>query len=132
MKVDTYTKTVLTVIAISLVYLCFKNVSFSETVAAQGPSRQEVIIAGVKTADGFLPVKISGTAPSAKLNVAITDVTRSDHALPVIIWGVNTSNKLLPVSINSPTAPLPVSIESIKKDSRSWDTLSVKTVSDPK
>jgi len=57
MKVDTYTKIVLTVIAICLTWLCLRNISLLETVSAQAPPRQEVIIAGVKTRDGLLPVK---------------------------------------------------------------------------
>lgn len=131
MKVDTYTRIVLTVIAICLTWICLRNISLSETVYAQAPPRQEVIIAGVKTRDGLLPVNISSTSANAKLAVTISDVATPDHSLPVKIWGVNTSDKLLPVSIYSATKPLPVSIQSVQQG-KPWDSLLVKTAADSK
>ena len=116
MKVDIYTKLVLSVIAICLCWLCFSNMNLSETAAAAAPPPpQEVVIAGVKSPNGLLPVTISGVAPAARLAVVVSDVTMQDHTLPVKIWGVNTADQLLPVSIKS------------VKQGTTWDALSIKT-----
>lgn len=120
MKVDTYTKVVLSLIAVCLCWLCFKNVNVAETAAAQVKTPpQEVVIAGVKTGSGFLPVTISGVSSGAKLAVVVTDVTTPDHLLPVKIGGINTPNHQLPVSI-----------ESVKQGSP-WDSLSIKAAANP-
>ena len=116
MKVDAYTKIVLTLIAACLVWLCVTNVTVSEPASAQmRPPAQEVIIAGVKTPNGFLPVTISGAAPGARLPVILSDIATPDRLLPVKIWGIQTPNQQLPVSIHS-----------VKKGTE-WDALSVKT-----
>ncbi|MEN3327788.1 MAG: hypothetical protein V7638_2595 [Acidobacteriota bacterium] len=120
MKVDIYMKVVLSLIAVCLCWLCFKNVNISETAVAQtGTPPREVIIAGVKTGSGFLPVTISGVSSGAKLSVVVTDVATPDHLLPVKIAGITTSNKLLPVSI-----------ESVKQGTP-WDALSTKAEKNP-
>jgi hypothetical protein len=113
MKVDAYTKIVLSLIAVCLVWLCFKNVTLTESAAAQvRPAPQEVVIVGIRTNTGFLPVGISAIAPGTRLPVVVTGVSTPDQVLPVKIWGA--------------TQPVPVSIQSVKQGTP-WDALSIKT-----
>jgi hypothetical protein len=125
------------------VWLCVRNLNLAEPAYAQAQPRvapQEVMIVGVKSRDGFLPVNISGISERARFPVVITDVTTNDHVLPVKISGVANRDGLLPVNIagyNSQVKPFPVSIESIQPGKRAgqalpWDALTVKTLPDGK
>jgi hypothetical protein len=71
MKIDLYTKIILTVIAGCLVYLCCIN----RIEPAQAQSTTRVIIAGVDMQDHLLPVGISSTG--IKCEPAIPGVPRS-------------------------------------------------------
>lgn len=78
MKIDLYTKFVLTVIAAALVWLSAENYFHPRTALAQGP--QKVIIAGVVDKETMvLPVKIMG---GAKFNLLQVD---EENPLPVAI-----------------------------------------------
>ena len=150
MRIDLYTKLVLTVIAACLVWICVRGTVLSTPVQAQArPQPQEVIIAGVKTPDKLFPVRIESinTPPNQMLSVGIADIRNSTHSLPVNVTGLSTPDQLLPVSIASIKSPdqllpvkianvssksqLPVSLESVKQGAN-WDALSVRTVSDTK
>jgi hypothetical protein len=97
MRTDLYTKLVLTVIAFCLVWICFRDVNLSTPVEAQ-PRPQEVVISGVRTRSGFLPVSIR---QSEQLPVTISSVSPQLTQLPVSINGVNLQNQQLPVSIEN-------------------------------
>ena len=78
MKIDLYTKCVLTIIAAALVWLSAENYFHPATALAQTP--QKVIIAGVVDKETMvLPVKIMG---GAKFNLLQID---EENPLPVAI-----------------------------------------------
>ncbi len=64
MKTDTYTKIVLTIIAICLVWLCAKDMVTFPTKQVQAAARQEVVITGIQikepiplSSENILPVR---------------------------------------------------------------------------
>ena len=77
MKTDLYTKSVLTVIAVSLLWLAIQNSVFSRPVAAQaGAGVQKVVIAGIEAGlPVALPVNVrqvgGENVPDATLPVKI-------------------------------------------------------------
>jgi hypothetical protein len=78
MKTDAYTKSVLTVIAASLLWLCLENVVHPRAVSAQNALR--VVIVGIDddhSKEFALPVQITGGAKYAHLQV------NEDNPLPV-------------------------------------------------
>lgn len=87
MKTDLYTKVVLTVIAVCLVIIVFKNMNFISVANANpvsSPAQSEVMDVRIVGVDYFtkIPVEIksSGTIP-----VKIEEVAWGLHALPVEI-----------------------------------------------
>ncbi len=97
MRVDTYTKAVLTVIAACLVWLCIGQRAMP--VSADAP--QEVIVVGVR---GTVPVV---TAPRTSLMVRPTG-DWYENGLPIV-----SSN------------PLPIRITGVEKGAAKWDPLDV-------
>lgn len=95
MHTDRYTKTILTIIAISLLFLCFRPSFTVPAVQAQGGPQE---------------VKIVGIAPSTEIPVRITGSV--DGALvPVRIDGLG-SGVIVPVGIAGGRGPIPVSLQS--------------------
>ncbi|HEY3244552.1 MAG TPA: hypothetical protein VGM03_14500 [Phycisphaerae bacterium] len=95
-KPDWYTKAVLTVIALCLVWICVKDVSLVAPAQAQITGGQgQVTIVGVSK-EVVLPVSIV-----AKPNAP---------AVPVKFEG---------------TVPVPVKIAAVKKDPKDWDALKI-------
>jgi hypothetical protein len=76
MKTDGYTKTILTVIAASLLWLCVENTNRPKVVSAQGPVK--VIIASVDSG-AIVPVRIWGGTKYAHTEVG------EDNPLPVSV-----------------------------------------------
>lgn len=90
-KIDLYTKVVLTIIALCLVWLCVKDMPVTRTASAQGA--QPVTIVGI-TQGMILPVGISGidrypSAPWEPLPVSETQnplpVSETKNPLPVSV-----------------------------------------------
>jgi hypothetical protein len=79
MRSDLYTKSVLTIIAASLVWLCIQNAVQPRTVSAQEPAK--VILAGIE-----LPPEANTFTP------------RSRTTLPVTIEGVDSTSPM-PVKV---------------------------------
>jgi hypothetical protein len=67
MKLDLYAKSILTLIAAALLWLCFDSVLHPRAAAAQGPVK--VIITGVDRETTVLPVKIIGGTKFGLLRV---------------------------------------------------------------
>lgn len=91
MKIDLYTKVVLTIIALCLIWVCVKDISFSRTASAQ--STQPVSIVGI-TQGLIIPVGISGidqypSTPWEPLPVSVTQnplpVSETKNPLPVSV-----------------------------------------------
>lgn len=115
MKPDVYTKSVLTVIAASLLSLCVQNTVHSPAVSAQEVA-QRVVIVGYDFSSGIsdwrngrgLPVEIRSITP-----------TNGGPSLPVMLKGINlpsnADNGPLPVEIrpnrNPNQNPLPVQVQ---------------------
>lgn len=91
MKIDLYTKVVLTIIALCLVWVCVKDVSVTQTASAQGT--QPVSIVGI-TGGLIIPVGISGIEqyPSAPWDPL--PVSETKNPLPV-----SETKNPLPVSV---------------------------------
>jgi len=113
MKPDLYTKSVLTVIAGSLLWLCVQNAVHPPTVSAQGAQR--VIIAGVD--DGAVR-NLFASLPSgfpvtvgAPLPVDILGPLRSQHlgSLPVRVEN-RQFNEAVPVSVSNSVLPVTGSV----------------------
>ncbi len=93
MKADTYTKVVLTIIAISLIFLVFEQLSWpGPAYAAPKDARYGLV---PLNPDGSITVRLS---PLDELDVNIKGVDTSDE-LNVEISGVDTSDEL-PVNID--------------------------------
>src|SRR5437868_4230530 len=109
MRIDFYTKSVLTVIAVSLLFLCARSVITPPSASAQNPQALRVVIAGVDP-DGVrdgLPVTIVA-GPRA-----IPVTLNTDAPLPVIVRGAGPNATLpLPVDIVR-RDPLPVDISRV-------------------
>jgi hypothetical protein len=117
-RIDTYTKTVLTIIAACLLWMCVN--STAQPLHAQ------------RTAEQYLPLpatpvvvvgwgRLNPSAPGGvELAWADRDRRISEASMPV---HADADRKFEPlrVRVESP-APLPVSLEAVKK-SGSWDTL---------
>jgi hypothetical protein len=105
MKVDTYTKVVLTVIAACLVWMCV-NGAMPVAKAQAGVTPTPVVLVDAKGA----PVT---TVPVAVLNQALR---------------VEVANPSLSVAVSNPT--LPFSIRSIQRGA-SWDPIDVHVMREP-
>jgi hypothetical protein len=104
--VDRYTKCILTVIAASLVWLCFNEGGRLATAQMQTGGLQRVVIAGFATASGITPM----------IPVAIGDVQTGNRLLPVSVMAIGTGSQALPVSIagvGSRDGTVPVTISAI-------------------
>lgn len=116
MKTDTYTKTVLTIIAICLICLVFKNQDIVPTANANSSKAASMLssetvdvrIVGVSSYTS-IPVKLE--SGNSTMNVKITGVD-TYNALPVKI---ESTDKNIPVKINDIAIynlnPLPVKIK---------------------
>jgi hypothetical protein len=124
MKIDTYTKAVLTVIAACLVWLCV--ISSGQPLRAQ-PRQYTALPAQPVIVVGW--GRLNPTAPDG-IELAWSDAGRriGDAAVPIR----PTSDPNVPplrVSVTAP-APLPVSLEAVKKGA-SWDALRTAAENDP-
>src|SRR5262249_9126578 len=111
MKADLYTKTVLTVITLCLLWMCARD--FVHPVAAQSGA-QRVVIAGIEvvhpgTPIGSLPISISNLG-GGKLPVSVS-IDKIDLGLlgpiPISFFSGNSSASPLYVSVQD---PVPVSV----------------------
>jgi hypothetical protein len=109
MRIDFYTKSVLTVIALSLVFLCGRSVIAPPSVGAQNPQALRVVIAGVDpdgVRDGLPVTIIAGPR-------AIPVTLSTDATVPVVIRGAGP-NATLPVPVDVVRRdPLPVDISRV-------------------
>jgi hypothetical protein len=109
MKVDAYTKGVLTVIAACLVWMCINGVTPIVGAQARAPEPAPVILVDPKgtpiyTSEGFR-------------------VSLGTRALPVIV-----NNASLPVEITNPS--LAVAVRSIQRGT-AWDPIQVQVMREP-
>ena len=73
MKIDAYTKVVLTMIALCLLWMCVRDTGLSATVHAQSPAPvQEVVIVGVK---GELQLPVAIKSSPGLVPVAIQQIS---------------------------------------------------------
>jgi Mg/Co/Ni transporter MgtE len=84
MKTDLYTRTVLTVIAACLVWLCVNSLTPTASAQAQ-PAPQKVVIAGVDVA---LPVVVTDSKGVPLMGATGLRVNLGEQALPVAIRGI--------------------------------------------
>jgi hypothetical protein len=119
MRVDAYTKVVLTIIAACLVWLCVTDAGLTP-VAAQGPREpQEVVLFGTRT-----PVPVL-TPPRTSLSMVYGDSV----SLPVRP-GPEWDAKPATVTASDPLPAKLVGIERSKSDH--WDALDVNVKDQPR
>ena len=112
MKADLYTKTVLTVIALCLLWICVRD--FVHPVAAQGGA-QKVVIAGVEGGTPPIPIairemKVSGLPLSVSIDgVNIAPSSSLGGRIPISIEKVPISG--IPISATAPASGIPIAIE---------------------
>ena len=107
-RIDLYTKAVLTVIAVCLITLCLRTLQQPPTVAAQGNALR-VVIAGFDATDlqGGLPVKLLSAGENTVVPVSVVGGGRNgQNALPVQIQNdpqssvlVHVDNEILPANV---------------------------------
>jgi hypothetical protein len=128
MRIDLYTKAVLTVIALSLVFLCARSFVAPPSVAAQQPNPQalRVVIAGVDpdgVRDGVPVTIIAGPR-------AIPVTLNTDATVPVVIRGAGP-NSTLPVPVDVVRRdPLPVDISRVGGQARQVIPVDVSQVAE--
>lgn len=108
MRIDAYTKVVLTIIAICLVWMCVSGAVVTP-VAAQNPRPQEVMLVGSRT-----PIAVV-TAPRTSL---------------VVRPGVEWYQDALPVDAPQPLSARLVGVE--KAPTGRWDALDVNVKDQPR
>ena len=101
MQVDRYTKFILTVIALCLVFLCLKGVRLSPLLYASPPDIIDVRIRAIESAPGenWDPVMI-GTfdkLPVEVENTAAIPVEVKNSLLPVDVKNVDVKSSLKPI-----------------------------------
>jgi hypothetical protein len=101
MKIDLYTKIVLSVIAAALVTLCVRSLQEPAQVLAQSPTR--VVIAGIdgqsQQLQRGLPVYLYASNPQQPLSVNLSQVAGGQmQSVPVTVVGTG-SNVLVPVRL---------------------------------
>jgi hypothetical protein len=75
MRVDLYTKSVLTIIAICLVWLCVRNASVASVAQAQGDASgayQQVVIGGWVGGDGVIRILPAPATPGKSAPLPVT------------------------------------------------------------
>ena len=99
MKIDAYTKVILTLIAISLMVLVVRSFQNPPSVLAQQPGPQHVIIDGLSAIGGFVSIGFDGL-PVHETGIKI----QSFPGEPVVIKGVDltTPGQPIPVYIVNP------------------------------
>jgi len=95
-SVDLYTKTVLTVIALSLVWLCLTN---ARSVAPLGAQARELVDVRVRAIDRL---------PASRWDAVIVE---ADGALPTEV----RNEKSIPVVITNPMVPVDIKQASVKE-----------------
>ncbi|MEW6271118.1 MAG: hypothetical protein AB1689_17690 [Thermodesulfobacteriota bacterium] len=122
MVVDLYTKSVLTVIAGSLAWLCFTQGTRPATAQTQTGGLQRVVIAGFATASGIapmIPVAISDVRTGNVLPVSIMGLGGAAQPLPVSIQAIEARSGSVPVTISeidSQDGTMPVTIQNVRTD----------------
>ena len=99
MKIDRYTKIILTIIALALVTLSARWLEEPTQVLAQGPTR--VVIAGIEgqQLQRGLPVYLYASNPQQPLSVNLSQLAGGQaQSLPVTVVGTGT-NVLVPVKL---------------------------------
>ena len=122
MRFDKYTKAVLTVIAICLVWLCARDITAVPAQAVPTLPRQEVIIAGFKTAEGVLPITPATVSSLESIPSKNQIGTTANQAL------TETKTPATVPSVNSKALPIPVGIET-SRQKRSNHYLAAKKLS---
>lgn len=132
MKIDTYTKFILTIIALCLVWICIKDTNLATPIQAQAVQPPtHVIIDGYTIVENghpqFRPVwgpqslgipieTLDKTGKPTPLLININGLSET-NPLPIKINGVAAPGGNLPVNISglSENNPLPVKIDAIKR-----------------
>jgi hypothetical protein len=109
MNVDAYTKAVLTVIAVCLVWMCLNGLTPVAGAQAARPEPTPVILVDAKGAPIY-------TSEGFRVSLGV-------RALPVLV-----SNTSLPVEISNPS--LAVSVRSIQRGT-AWDPIQVQVMREP-
>jgi hypothetical protein len=101
MQVDRYTKFILTVIALCLVFLCLKGVRLSPQLYASQPDIMDVRIKAIESAPGqkWDPVMIGifDKLPVEVANAAAIPVEVTNSLLPVDVKNVDVKSSLKPI-----------------------------------
>lgn len=113
MKVDLYTKSVLTIIAICLLWISLEHM-FTPRTAMAAESPQKVIIVGWEGAEGQgIPVVLQGAAASAgpiKVNLAASSLPNG-IAVPIDLTKSSLPNGIfVPVNVRAIPEGLPVNV----------------------
>ena len=123
MKIDLYTRAVLTVIAACLVWLCVNSLTPSASAQAPAQDIQRVIIVGAERA---LPVTIDHPQP-----VTIVD-NKGTPLIGAAGLHVNLGAQVVPVSYATPESALPVVIRSIARAGKDpWQPIPVDVQKTP-
>ena len=104
MKIDAYTKVILTLIATSLIVLVIRSFQSPPSVLAQQREPQHVIIDGLSANGGFISIGVDGL-PVHEASI------RSLLGQPVVIKGVDLIGQRqlgIPVYLADPVSGLPI------------------------
>jgi hypothetical protein len=103
MQVDNYTKFVLTVIAICLVLICFKEVRIIPMLYGSSPDVIDVRIKAIERARGQnwdpLMIDISDKLPVEVENADAIPVEVKNSPLPVDVKNVDVKTTLVPIEV---------------------------------
>jgi hypothetical protein len=131
MGIDRYTKAMLTLIALSLLFLCVRPYFNPQPVNAQGGSAspQEVKIVGIADSTE-IPVRLVGVAEGTLVPVRV-DGSGKNVVIPV---GIATGRGIIPVSIQGANSAVivPIGIRGVRynpsNNSYDWAPIPVKQV----
>jgi len=121
MRIDAYTKVVLTIIAASLVWICVAGMLFAPAAAQSQQPPQEVVVVGVRS-----PVAVV-TPPRTALSV----VYGSD--VPVVVRpGVEWYAKPVPARVAA-SEPFPARLIGVEREKgERWDAIDVNVKEQPR
>ena len=137
MTMDRYTKVVLTVIALCLVWLCAMTAGrpiqaqqLTQTPTPLPGGVQPVVLVGWGSMDMQGQVALHLIKDGAVTRTDATLPMRADRPLPVTL--PYTANEPLPTRVSSSADnPLPVQIASIRKNANTWDAVKTETLPAP-
>ncbi|GEM_PF-1217396 len=101
MLIDSYTKIILTIIAVCLVWICLKDVKLFPVLYASSPDiidvRIKAIERGVELSWDPVVIEVLGNLPTEVKNVTAIPVEVKNALLPVDVKNVDVKSVLAPV-----------------------------------